>query len=68
MGRDETHETVSVTLAAHALGVLPKRLADHAEAHVAECPRCRHELAGYTAAARQARRLRPDLKLLAGEG
>lgn len=68
MGRGETHEAASVTLAAHALGVLPKRLADRADAHVAECPQCRHELAGYTAAARQARRLRPDLDLLAGEG
>jgi hypothetical protein len=43
----DIHETVWPVLASHAMGVLPKRMADRVDAHLYSCLRCRDRLAGY---------------------
>jgi hypothetical protein len=51
--KTDMHEVVWPTLAPHAMGALPRRLATRAERHLDGCDRCRERLAGYTAAIEQ---------------
>ena len=45
-----THEKVWPTLATHALGALPTRLARATDRHLVHCELCRERLEDYTAA------------------
>jgi hypothetical protein len=55
----DMHEVVWPTLATHAMGALPTRLAGRADRHLATCERCRERLEGYTVTV--------DLLSIAGE-
>jgi hypothetical protein len=51
--KTDMHEVVWPTLATHAMGALPTRLAGRADRHLATCDRCRERLNGYTTAVEQ---------------
>jgi hypothetical protein len=51
--KTDMHEVVWPTLAPHAMGTLPTRLAARADRHLETCDRCRERLAGYMTAVDQ---------------